>query len=59
MLKIRKAKKKHICIICNKEIKAKEKYMQISKKQLDDTYINGAICENCAEKIIASFIEEE
>ena len=59
MLKIRKAIKIHRCIICGEESKPKQKYMQMSKKQNDDSYINAAICENCTEKLIQSKISED
>ena len=57
MLKFRKAKIKHTCLICSKEIEIKQKYIQMSKKQDDNTYKNGAICESCTEKLIISKIE--
>lgn len=57
MLEIRKANKAHRCLICNVEIKPKKHYVHIDKQNDDGSYKNGAICENCVEKIIISKME--
>ena len=57
MVEIRKAKIIHKCLACQKDIKPKERYIQISK-QKSDSYLNGAICKNCVEEIILEKLEE-
>ena len=59
MFTMRKAKIKHNCSICNKEIKPKKRYISLNKKNIDETYINGAICENCLEEILTNAINDE
>lgn len=59
MFRIRKAKIKHNCLICNKEIKEKAHYINFNKQNIDGTYKNGAICEACAEEIFISAIESD
>lgn len=59
MLTIRKAKLKHVCLICNKHIEPKKHYISLNKQNTDGTYMNGAICEACAEKIILSAILDD
>ena len=57
MFRIRKAKIKHKCLICDKEIKPKSHYINFNKQNIDGTYKTGAICEACAEEIFISAIE--
>lgn len=58
MLKIRKAKLEHHCVVCTAKIKPKKHYLNIAKQNADGTYSSGAICEACAEKIILNAVQE-
>ena len=59
MFKIRKAKIKHNCYICNSEIKPKKHYINFNKQNSDSTYTNAAICEKCLEKMLIKAIDDE
>lgn len=59
MFKIRKAKIKHNCFVCNEEIKPKKHYINFSKQNIDGTYTIFALCEKCAEKMLIKAINDE
>ena len=59
MFKIRKAKIKHNCYICNNEIKPKKHYINFNKQNVDGTYTNAAICEVCVDELLLSAIDKE
>lgn len=58
-IRIRKAKIKHDCYMCNGQIKPKSHYLNYNKANIDGTYITGAICEKCAEEIFKNAINNE
>lgn len=59
MFTIRKAKIKHTCLVCNNQVKPKERYISFNKQNIDGTYTTGAICKTCMDEILTSAIKNE